>query len=339
MKLINTVDAVGQVLLHDITQIIPGEFKGRKFKKGHVVTEEDIPVLLSLGKDHLYVWEKEEGMVHENDGAIFLKELTAGQNLEFSELKEGKVDFFAACDGLLKIDKEALFDLNYVDEVMMATLHDNFVVKKGLKVAGTRVIPLLIHEDKLKEAKEVVGNRKIVNVVPFKPKKVGIVTTGNEVYYERIKDKFGPVIDKKVKDLGCEVIGQTICPDDKEVITKAIKDFIEQGAELVCCTGGMSVDPDDVTPTSIKDTGADLVTYGSPILPGAMFLLAYYGDVPIVGIPGCGMYSKITVFDVVLPRLLIDEKLTKRDIAAYGHGGLCMNCEVCTYPACNFAKI
>lgn len=338
MRQINTVDAVGHVLCHDITRIVPGEFKGRAFKKGHIVREEDIPVLLSLGKDHLYVWENTEGLVHENDGAIFLKELTAGDNLDFSEIKEGKIDFIAKVDGLLKIDVDKLLELNCIDDIMLSTLHNNYVVHKGLKVAGTRVIPLLVEEEKLNEAKEVVGDTKIVNIVEIKPKKVGIVTTGNEVFHKRIVDKFGPVIVSKVEKFGCEVIGQIICSDDKEMIKKAISDFIEEGAELICCTGGMSVDPDDVTPTAIKESGADIVTYGSPILPGAMFLLAYHNEVPIMGIPGCAMYNSTTVFDVILPRVLVNEKLTKRDIAEYGHGGLCMNCKVCTYPACNFAK-
>lgn len=278
-------------------------------------------------------------MIHENDAALFLKDLTGGDNLEFSEIKEGKIDFISKVDGILKIDVDDLLKLNLIDDIMLSTLHNNFVVKKGLKVAGTRVIPLLIDESKLKEAKEVIGNKKIINVLEFKAKKVGIVTTGNEIYYKRIADKFGPVIKDKLEKFGCEVIGQAICEDNKESIKKAIKDFINQGAQLICCTGGMSVDPDDVTPSAIRETGAALVTYGSPILPGAMFLLAYYGDVPIMGIPGCAMYNEITVFDIILPRILIDEKLTKLDIAKYGHGGLCMNCDVCTYPACNFGKI
>lgn len=278
-------------------------------------------------------------MIHENDAALFLKDLTGGDNLEFSEIKEGKIDFISKVDGILKIDVDDLLKLNLIDDIMLSTLHNNFVVKKGLKVAGTRVIPLLIDESKLKEAKAVAGNKKIINILEFKTKKVGIVTTGNEIFYKRIEDKFGPVIKDKLEKFGCEVIGQAICEDNKESIKKAIKDFINQGAQLICCTGGMSVDPDDVTPSAIKETGADIVTYGSPILPGAMFLLAYYGDVPIMGIPGCAMYNEITVFDIVLPRILIDEKLTKLDIAKYGHGGLCMNCDVCTYPACNFGKI
>ncbi|MDU7967826.1 MAG: molybdopterin-binding protein [Paeniclostridium sordellii] len=338
MKKIKTVDAVGHVLCHDITQIIPGEFKGRAFKKGHVVKEEDIEKLLSLGKDNLYVFEKEEGMVHENDGAIFLKNITAGKNLGFSDIKEGKIDFIANCDGLLKINVDKLFELNCIDDIMMATLHNNYIVHKGLKVAGTRVIPLMVEQEKLDKAKLVIGEDKIINVIPFKKKKVGIVTTGNEVYHKRIVDKFGPVMIEKMKNYDCEILGQTICPDDTEIIKNAIQDFLDKGAELILCTGGMSVDPDDLTPAAIKQTGADIITYGSPILPGAMFLLAYNKGVPIMGIPGCAMYSKTTVLDVVLPRILIDEKLTKADIARYGHGGLCMNCEICTYPACNFAK-
>ena len=339
MKKIKTVDAIGHILCHDITKIIPGEFKGVAFKKGHIVKKEDIEVLLSLGKDHLYVWEKNEDMVHENDGAIFLKDLTAGENLDFSDIKEGKIDFISNKYGLLKIDVDTLLELNMIDDIMLSTIHNNFIVNKGTKVAGTRVIPLLIDKNKLTEAKNIVGNKKIVNVVEFKPKKVGIVTTGNEVFYKRIVDKFGPVIKEKVEKFGCEVIGQAICKDDTIMIKNAIEDFINQGAELICCTGGMSVDPDDVTPTAIKESGASIITYGSPILPGAMFLLAYKGDIPIMGIPGCAMYNKTTVFDVILPRVLVDEKLTKKDIAMYGHGGLCMNCDICTYPACNFAKV
>ncbi|MGL4911232.1 MAG: molybdopterin-binding protein [Romboutsia sp.] len=339
MKKIRTVDAIGHILCHDITKIVPGEFKGRVFKKGHIVKQEDIDVLLSLGKDNLYVWEQSEGMIHENDAAVFLKDLTAGDNLEFSEIKEGKIDFIAKKDGLLKVDVDTLLNLNLIDDIMLSTLHNNFIVTKGMKVAGTRVIPLLIDEKKLEEAKEVVKDKKIIEVVEFKTKKIGIVTTGNEIYHKRIVDKFGPVIKEKVEKFGCKVIGQTICKDDIEMIKNAINDFINEGAELICCTGGMSVDPDDVTPTAIKESEAEIITYGSPILPGAMFLLAYKGEIPIMGIPGCAMYNKTTVFDVILPRILVDDKLTKLDIAKYGHGGLCMSCEICTYPACNFAKV
>lgn len=337
MKMIRTEDAVGRVLLHDITKIVPGEFKGRAFKKGHIIKEEDIEVLLSIGKENVYVWEETPGLVHENDAAQILIDIACGEGFEYAEVKEGKIDVFVKEDGLLKIDKEELLKLNMIDDIMFATLHNNMPVKKGEKVAGTRVIPLMIKEELLEEARNTC-TKKILWIEEIKKKKVGIVTTGSEVFYGRIKDKFGPVIRHKVEEFGCEVMGQTIVNDDKEMITNAIKEWLDKGAEMVVCTGGMSVDPDDVTPSAIKDCGGELVTYGSPVLPGAMLLLSYIDKKPVLGLPGCVMYSKRTVFDLVLPRVLADEKLTKRDIAELGHGGLCLDCKVCTYPHCSFGK-
>lgn len=337
MKKIKVQDAVGSVICHDITQIIPGEVKRAVFKKGHIVREEDIPVLLSVGKEHLYVWEKKEGMLHEEEAAERLKDLTAGEGLIFTGPSEGKINFIAKQDGLLKVDKEALFKLNTLGEMLLSTLHNNFPVKKDQKVAGTRVVPLVIEEEKIKKAEELIKD-KIVKVLPYKPKKVGIVTTGSEVYHGRIKDAFGPVIRRKVGEYNCEVLGQTIVDDELEEITEAIKNWINKGAEMIICTGGMSVDPDDLTPTAIKNTGANIVNYGSPILPGNMLLLAYIGETPILGLPGCVMYSARTAFDLVLPRILVGERLTNEDIAAYGHGGLCMECEVCRFPDCSFGK-
>lgn len=337
MKSIKVEDAIGTILCHDITQIIPGKFKGPAFKKGHIIVAEDVKVLLSLGKENIYVWEHEEGTLHENDAAIRLKNLTAGEGLIFSDIKEGKIDFIAAEDGLLKVDKEALLKLNSLEEIILATLHNNTPVKKGQKVAGTRVIPLVIGEEKIENAERLI-KEKIVKVIPINGKKIGIVTTGSEVYHGRIKDAFGPMIIKKAGEYSCEVLGQTLLPDDANRITEAIKEWISKGAEMVICTGGMSVDPDDVTPTAIKNTGANVITYGAPVLPGAMFLLAYNGDVPILGLPGCVMYSKRTVFDLVFPRILSGEVLNKHDIAALGHGGLCMNCDECRFPNCGFGK-
>ncbi|MBZ9606778.1 molybdopterin-binding protein [Clostridium estertheticum] len=338
MKKIPVRKSVGSVLCHDITQIVPGVVKDRAFKKGHVIKEEDIQLLLSLGKGNIYVWEEKQGYLHENDAAERLRCLTAGVGLTFSEVKEGKINFIAEYDGLLIINTKLLYGLNSLGEIILATLHNNYPVKKGQKVAGTRVIPLVIEEDKIKKAEELIGDAKIVSIIPYAPMKVGIVTTGNEVYHGRIKDAFGPVIRSKVEEYGCEVLGQAILSDDENKITEAVDAWIEQGAEMVICTGGMSVDPDDVTPTAIQNTGAEIVTYGLPVLPGAMFLLAYKGNIPILGLPGCVMYSKRTIFDLVLPRVLAKEKLSFADIAAYGHGGLCMECEECRYPDCTFGK-
>ena len=276
MKCVKTQDAVGHVLCHDITQIIKDVKKGTAFRKGHVVTEEDIPVLLSLGKDNLYIWEKTEGILHENEAAEYLRDICMNENMSQSEVKEGKIELIAEIDGLLKIDVEKLRAVNRLGEMMIATRHTNTTVKKGDKLAGTRIIPLLIEQEKMEKAKEVAGDKPILSLLPYKKKKVGIVTTGNEVFYGRIKDTFGPVVADKAKEFGAEIIGQTIVNDDMEKITKAVEDFIEQGADMVLCTGGMSVDPDDKTPGAIKSTGARIVSYGAPVLPGAMMLLAYY---------------------------------------------------------------
>ncbi len=350
MKLIKTVDAEGAVLCHDITQIIKGVTKDAVFRKGHVVAKEDIPVLLSVGKDQLYVWEKEEGMLHENDGAEILCAMCKGEHMERSQAKEGKIELTAACDGLLKVDNKGLKTVNGFGQMMIATRHGNFAVKKGDKLAGTRIIPLVIEEEKMTKAKEAAmaatGNKPILNLLPFKHKKVGIVTTGNEVFYGRIKDTFTPVIEGKLAEFDTEIIDHVTWNDDDTKVTDSILDMIHKGADIVVCTGGMSVDPDDKTPLAIKNTGADIVSYGAPVLPGAMFMLAYYqvteGDDPrtvaIMGLPGCVMYAKRTIYDLVLPRVMADDKVTAEELAALGPGGLCLNCPVCTFPNCGFGK-
>ncbi|MBM6859428.1 molybdopterin-binding protein [Clostridium saudiense] len=338
MKMIKVEDAVGCILSHDVTQIIPGKFKGRAFKKGHIIKEEDIQKLLDIGKEHIYVWEPKEGELHENDAAIRISNLVVGEGVAKSEeIKEGKVDFFADRDGVLRIDKEKLFTINSIGEIIVSTLHNNTPIKKGEKIGATRVIPLIIDEKPILKAEELVKNR-VIWVDEIKPKKCLLITTGNEVYKGRIKDAFLPVIKAKLGYYGSEVIRQVILPDEKERIIEEIQKGLEEKVDMIICTGGMSVDPDDVTPTAIKESGGELVTYGSPVLPGAMFLLAYHNDTPILGVPSCAMYSKRTVLDLVLPRVLADERLSFEDIANYGHGGLCLDCDVCTFPHCSFGK-
>lgn len=338
MKLIKTTDALGTVLCHDITRIIKDVEKGTAFRKGHVVTEEDIPVLLSIGKEHLYVWEKEEGMLHENDAAEILCKICINEHMERSEVKEGKIEIIAAEDGLLQIDSERLRAVNSVDEVMIATRHGNTAVKKGQKLAGTRVIPLVIAESQMNKAKAAAGEKPLLTLIPFKSMKAGVITTGSEVFKGRIKDTFTPVIIEKLKAYGIEVTEHRIVNDDKEAIMNAIKEMRSM-VDIICCTGGMSVDPDDQTPGAIKASGATMVTYGAPVLPGAMFALGYFEDgKAIMGLPGCVMYAKATIFDLVLPRIAAGVKLEKADFVNYGEGGLCLNCPVCTYPNCGFGK-
>ncbi len=339
MKLIETKHAVGHVLCHDMTQIIPGVKKDAAFRKGHIVTEEDIPVLLSMGKDHLYVWEKKEGILHEDEAAQILFQICKNQYMTGSEVKEGKIELSASIDGVFKVDTERLNKINSLGEMMIATIHGNFPVKAGDKLAGSRIIPLVIEEEKMDRAKAVAGERPLFEILPFQKKKAVILTTGNEVYYGRIQDAFGPVIRKKLDEYEVEVLYQEILSDDTEKITAAIEKAVADGADLITCTGGMSVDPDDTTPSAIRNTGAEVISYGAPVLPGAMFLLAYYnGTIPIMGLPGCVMYSKRTIFDLILPRVLADEKLSFSDLACLGEGGLCLGCEPCHFPNCGFGK-
>lgn len=342
MKQIKTVDAAGHILCHDITQIIKGVTKDVVFKKGHVVREEDIPVLLSVGKENLYVWENQEGMLHENEAAEILYGICKNNHMKPSPVKEGKIEVIADADGLFKLDTERLYQINSLGEMMIATRHGNTAVKKGDKLAGTRIIPLIIEEHKMKKAQEIGAGKPLMEILPFKHKKIGIVTTGSEVFHGRIKDTFGPVVMEKFGEFDTEILGQTIVDDDKKEISAAILSFVEKGADVVVCTGGMSVDPDDCTPGAIKDTGADIITYGAPVLPGAMLLVSYYNyggkKIPVIGLPGCVMYAKRTIFDLVLPRIMADDKITKSDIDKLGQGGLCLNCNVCTYPNCGFGK-
>ena len=339
MKQIRIEDSVGCILSHDVTKIVPGEFKGRLFKKGHVIREEDIPKLLDIGKEHIYVWEPKKGQLHENDAAIRVKDLVLGQGCYISEeIKEGKIDFFANTQGIVKINKDLLLKLNLLGEIIVSTIHNNTPVKKGKKIGATRVIPLIIDEKKILEAEKII-KEKIISVEEIKPKKAVLITTGNEVYKGRIKDAFLPVMKEKLEYYGSEIVKQIILPDNKEMITENILKAIEEDkVDMIICTGGMSVDPDDVTPSAIKDCNGEIVTYGAPVLPGAMFLLAYYKNIPILGVPSCAMYSKRTIFDLVLPRILADEKLSFEDIARFGNGGMCLNCEICSFPHCSFGK-
>lgn len=342
MKEIRTEDAVGHILCHDITQIIKDKKKGVLFKKGHIVREEDIPALLSVGKEHLFVWEKKEGILHENEGAGILYKICAGENMHGTDVSEGKIELIADCPGLLKIRRDALNAVNGLGEMMIASRHGDFPVKKGDKIAGTRIIPLVIEKEKMDRAVEAAGEEPIFSVLPFRQKKVGIVTTGSEVKKGLIKDTFTPVLREKLSEYPTEIIGQTLPGDDREQITSDILRFAEEGAGLIIASGGMSVDPDDRTPGAIRDTGAEIITYGAPVLPGAMLLIAYLNmngrNIPVLGLPGCVMYAKRTVFDLILPRIMADDPIRREEIASLGEGGLCLNCSVCTFPDCGFGK-
>lgn len=338
MKEIEVQKATGTVLAHDLTQIIPGEYKGAKFKKGHIIREEDIDVLLSMGKKHLYVVEKDDTDVHENDAAYRIASKAAGAGIRLTEPSEGKIELIAETKGLLKVNEELLIDLIDQDEIMFACIHENIVVEPGQKLAGTRVIPLFVDESIVKQAEGVLDRGRLIEIKPLQELKIGVVTTGSEVYSGKIKDAFGPVLVEKFNALGSRVEKQLFADDDEQMIADCIRQLIDEGMDMIGVTGGMSVDPDDRTPSGIKTAGGYIVTYGAPVLPGAMFMLAYIDNVPVVGLPGCVMYSRTSIFDLIVPRLLAGEVITRRDIKKLGHGGLCLNCKECIYPNCGYGK-
>lgn len=337
MKEVPVEQAIGMVLCHDMTEIVPGERKGPRFRKGHIVQAEDIPALLDIGKKHLYVWDLEEGYVHEDEAARRMAAAAVGQGVTLSEPKEGKIDMRAEMEGLLRINLEALYALNALGNICFATIRRNKVAAQGKHLGGMRVIPLVVEEALLERFEAICRESgPVVEVVPLKRAKIGIVTTGSEIQDGRIQDGFGPVLRKKAEELHCTVMGQVFPGDDAAAITRAIQDFIAAGADLVEVSGGMSVDPDDRTPLAIRSCGGEIVTYGTPVLPGAMLMLSYVDGVPVLGLPGCVMFHQRTVYDLVVPRILAGEKLTPMDFVQLAHGGQCQNCPVCHWPDCGF---
>ena len=340
MKTISLEEAVGTQLAHDITEIRPGEFKGAAFRKGHTVCEDDLCRLQRLGKNHLYVLEMAADEIHENEAAAILAEALAGAGVFWeNNPREGKIDLYAAFDGLLRVDVPSLTAFNLVDEVMCATRHKHTLVKKGEKVAATRAIPLIMKRAAIERAAAIASQPGgVVSVQPLRSAQAGIIITGNEVYHGLIEDRFAPVLTEKVEALGSEVARVEFLPDDAEAIARTIRAFLAQGCDLLLLSGGMSVDPDDVTRHGIRLAGATEMHYGSAVLPGAMFLAAYLGDVPLLGVPACALHHRITVLDLLLPPILAGEKIGKMELALLGHGGLCRDCAVCLYPDCTFGK-
>ncbi len=340
MKKISVTDAVGKVLSHDITEIRPGEFKGPAFRKGHTVCDQDICHLQKLGKNHLYLIDLEKDEIHENQAAAILAKSLAGTGITFdNDPKEGKICLYAKTDGLLRVDAAALTAFNMVDEVMCASLHSHTLVKKGRQVAATRAIPLVMKRAPVERAAAIAGkNGGILSVHPLKAKKTGIVITGNEVFSGLIEDKFAPILRKKILDLGSTVSGIMFAPDDESLIQKAIETHLSDGCDLILLSGGMSVDPDDVTRKGICKAGVTEIHYGAAALPGAMFMVAYIIGTPLIGVPACGLHHRVTVLDLVLPRILAGEHVGKKELAFLGHGGLCMDCPECVHPHCPFGK-
>lgn len=344
-------EAAGLVLAHDITEIRPGEFKGRAFRKGQVIQAENIEHLRRLGKEHLYVLKITEDELHEDDAAMIIARAMLGPGVVMDdEPKEGKINIRAGMDGLFKVNRNMLFRLNLLGEVMCATIHGNTLIKKGALVAGVRTIPLTVKKTLIDEAVSLLeersrGNAALLEVKKLSPARVGLIVTGKEIFDGRIKDAFAPIIEKKIRELGGQLIRTLYAPDDVSFIESHFRELIAAGADILIATGGMSVDPDDVTRFAIRKLGAKTI-YGSAVLPGAMFLVGTLETkrdncrriIPIIGMPACGMYHKTTVLDLILPRILAGETIGRRELAELGHGGLCLGCQDCRFPLCPFGK-
>jgi molybdopterin biosynthesis enzyme len=332
-------DAIGMPLAHDLTKVVPGGFKGPAFKRGHIITKDDIPELLSIGKEHVFVLELTEGQVHEEEAALRIAKAVMGKGLTPTPPSEGRVNLKTTAAGLLKINVAALDEINLLGDIIIATLHNNTVCKKGMTVAGMRIIPLFTSEEKLTQMELIAGkNEPVITVAPMKLKNIGLIVTGNEVFKGLIQDGFSPILHKKVEALGCTVNNEEIVPDDPEIIARTILNFKTKGSEVILCCSGMSVDPDDVTPQGIRKSGAEVRFYGLPVLPGAMFLYAKLDNVHILGVPACVLHAPTTAFDALFPIVLTGEELTFAKTRKLGHGGLCLKCPQCNYPICPFCN-
>jgi hypothetical protein len=326
MKLVKTTEAAGKILCHDLTRIVPGEVKETRFRKGRVIREEDIPVLLDMGKEELYIWEAQPGMVHEEDGAVFLRDLAAGENIRAEAPREGKVELFAGKRGLFKINRKKLLSLNSLGGLAVITRRGDRSVEEGDKLAALKIIPLLIEEAKLNEAAAICGGEKILSVRPYALKKAGLIATGSELYHKRIPDRGSGIIAGKIERCGGEAGMKAVLDDDPGKITAEILRMIDRGMDLVICTGGMSVDPGDKTPLAIKNSGARIVSYGVPLMPGTLLLLSYFEkegrQIPVIGAPACVFHDKITALDFLLPRIMAGDIISGEELALLGEGGL-----------------
>jgi molybdenum cofactor synthesis domain-containing protein len=337
MKKVKVEDAVGLALCHDVTAMYDG-FKGAAFKRGHVIQKEDIPKLLDYGKKTVFIWEENAGEIHEEDAARRMAAMAPVEGASYTEPSEGKVLLMAQERGMFRVDTELLKKINSIGDITISTIPDHYPVEKGAKLASMRIVPLVTQESQIIEAEALCKDRKLLDLRPYQHRKIGVVITGSEVYSGRIQDKFEPVVRRKMEQYPAEIVGVTICDDKVDMIVEAAKRHLEAGADFLIFTGGMSVDPDDVTPSAIRALGADIITHGVPSQPGNMTLIAYLGDVAIMGVPGAAISLPTTIFDVLLPQIFAGDKLTKEELINLGDGGLCQSCKACHWPNCTFGR-
>lgn len=337
MKKVKIEDAIGMELCHDITEMKDG-FKGAAFRRGHIIQPEDLPHLLDIGKRTVFVWEPDAGELHEEDCARALAAMAPVEGAHYTEPSEGKVLLIADSRGLFRVSRRLLHQINSIGDITISTLPDHYPAEAGARLASMRIVPLVTQESQILKAKQLCSEKPLLQLLPYQKRKIGVIITGSEVYSGRIKDKFEPVVRAKMKQYPSEIIGVTICDDDLDMIVSAARNHLEQGADFLIFTGGMSVDPDDLTPTAIQMLGAEIITHGVPSQPGNMTLVAYLDQVPILGVPGAAISLPTTIFDVLLPQIFAGEKLTKEELTGLGDGGLCQMCKACHWPNCTFGR-
>lgn len=337
MKKVKVQDAIGMTLCHDITAMVDG-FKGAAFKRGHVITQEDIPKLLDIGKQHVFIWEENAGEIHEEDAARRLSQMTNVNGAHYGSISEGKIQLFADQDGMFRVDKALLAAVNRIGDITITTLPDHYPVKAGDRLASMRIVPLVTEERQIAEAEALCADKQLYDLRPFKPLKVGIIITGSEIYHGRIKDKFERVARAKLAHYPAEILGVHVCDDELDMIVGAGRALLAEGAELLIFSGGMSVDPDDLTPSAIREMGAEIISYGVPSQPGNMTLVAYLDQAALLGVPGAAISRPTTMFDVLLPQIFCGDPLTKDDLIRLGEGGLCQMCDSCHFPNCTFGR-
>lgn len=337
MKKIRVEDAVGQTLCHDLTEMRDG-FKGAAFRRGHVIAKEDIPHMLDMGKRTVFVWEENAGEIHEEDAARRMAAMAPVAGAHYTEPSEGKVLLISDSAGMLRVDTELLREMNRIGDLTISTLPDHYPVKEGMRLASMRIVPLVTKEEQIIRAEKLCESRKLLNLLPYKPLKTGIVITGSEIYHGRIQDKFEAVARKKLSGYPGQVLGAAVCDDDLDMLVRSAQDFLAKGADFLIFSGGMSVDPDDLTPAAIRRLGCDVISHGVPSQPGNMTLMAYLGDIPVMGVPGAAISLPTTIFDVMLPQVFSGVRFTKQDLVNLGDGGLCQLCKACHFPNCTFGR-
>ena len=337
MKKIKVQDAVGMGLCHDITEMNDG-FKGAAFKRGHIIRQQDIEHMLRIGKQHIFVWEENAGEVHEDDCAKRMAAMAPVEGAHYTEPSEGKVLLIADQRGMFRVNRSLLHKINAIGDITITTLPDHYPVEIGARLASMRIVPLVTKEEQILEAENLCAKEKLLELKPYRQKKVGVIITGSEIYHGRIQDKFGPVVQGKMNPYPSEIVGIRICRDDLEEIVNAAKTHLEKGADFLIFTGGMSVDPDDLTPAAIRKLGAEIVAYGVPSQPGNMTLVAYLGDIPILGVPGAAIKLPTTVLDVLLPQIFAGDKISREELLGLAEGGLCQMCKICHWPNCTFGR-